>query len=546
MSNSSPYKIGGSLQIDDPSYVTRKADEELYKGLISGEYCYVLNCRQMGKSSLRVRTAARLKKEGITCVAIQMTSILDEENTPEQFYAGVINSITQELDLDFDDTKWWDENSRLSLVNRFSNFLETVLLQQVSGRVVIFIDEIDRVLSLSFRVDGFFAAVKECFNKRADNSDFRRLTFSLLGVATPADLIADKSSTPFNVGKAIELTGFTLDEAMHLKIGLQVEHPTEVMSSILRWTGGQPFLTQKLCQIVAMDTSRSSLDKDITSWVDSIVHEQIIQNWHSNDEPEHLRTIRDRLLLNDPKAISRLALYQEVLLQDGVLVDTTGSPSREYIELRLSGVAVSYDGRLCVYNSIYASIFTLAWTKEALANLRPYATEFSRWIESGKTDQSSLLTGERLAEVIQWTKRQSLPPEDYSFIVSSQSLQSQKAEEGRQELAKTNQRLGGQLGGQRTQQKNREKRIREKELAIAEREAIAEETIEQGLKKYAEGIEQIQKAEQILALSNRQSEDNLLTSGSDTAEPSGCVGCLASIGAISLVVLSIRFILWIF
>ncbi|MEN8444949.1 MAG: AAA-like domain-containing protein, partial [Cyanobacteria bacterium J06555_13] len=249
--HSTPYKIGGSLSLNEPTYVTRKADDELYKGLKAGDFCYVLNCRQMGKSSLRVRTAARLQNEDVTCAVVQMTSILDEDSTLEQFYAGVIDSITQCLDLDFDDTAWWEANSRLSFVNRFSNFLETILLRAISNDLVIFIDEIDRVMSLPFNVDGFFTAIRECFNKRADNPDFCRLTFSLLGVATPSDLIEDKSSTPFNIGRAIELTGFTLDEAKPLEIGLQVNTPTEVLKAILSWTNGQPFLTQKICRLVA-------------------------------------------------------------------------------------------------------------------------------------------------------------------------------------------------------------------------------------------------------------------------------------------------------
>ena len=50
---------GGSLEVNDPTYVIRQADRDFYDGLKAGEFCYVLNSRQMGKSSLRVRTMAK-------------------------------------------------------------------------------------------------------------------------------------------------------------------------------------------------------------------------------------------------------------------------------------------------------------------------------------------------------------------------------------------------------------------------------------------------------------------------------------------------------
>jgi hypothetical protein len=112
---------------------------------------------------------------------------------------------------------WWQAHEDLSLPQLFSSFISQVLLKQFpNNKLLIFIDEIDSIRSLDFSVDDFFALIRSFYNQRAVNREYRRLTFAIAGVATPSDLITDTKRTPFNIGKAIELQGFGLDEALVL------------------------------------------------------------------------------------------------------------------------------------------------------------------------------------------------------------------------------------------------------------------------------------------------------------------------------------------
>ena len=357
------YVVGGSLKGDSPSYVTRHADAELFENLILGKFCYVLSPRQMGKSSLMIRTAVKLKSEGVSVAVLDLTAV-GQNISVEQWYAGMLVQIGQQFDMEEELVDYWTANAHLGPLQRWTNALTDIIIPLTKRNVVIFIDEIDTVKSLKFNTDDFFAGIRGIYNNRARNQALENLTFCLLGVATPSDLMSDTRITPFNIGHRVELKDFREDEARQLAHGLkrsdQLNH--RLLKRVLYWTNGHPYLTQKLCQTISRDISISS-PKDI----DRKCHELFLSSSASRND-DNLLFVRDRILRTDSDVSSLLDLYSRVLSHSHFSPVKFDETNPMISLLHLSGITREEDGDLKVRNRIYAKAFDRNWIRTNLPN----------------------------------------------------------------------------------------------------------------------------------------------------------------------------------
>ena len=345
-----------------------------------GEYCYVLTSRQTGKSSLAIRIAERLRAEETAVAQLDLTTLGHTLN-PEQWYYGLLFSLGEQLDLEGELEEFWQSHEDLGPLQRWMQAVHDVVLERCPGPVVLVIDEIDYVRRLPFSTDELFAAIRACFNRRADDPPMCRLTFCLLGTVTPSELIEDPNTTPFNIGRRIELNDFTEAEAVTLARGLGRGEATaaRLMRRVYHWTGGQPYLTQSLCSAVAeapQVVNATGVDRICQSLFFTGHARATDKNLqfvgrHIVGQEDRLRDGRpgdgqpppggaDELGPEDRRRAGLLDLYAKVRRGRTVPDDET-SPSIG--DLRLSGLVRVVEGTLQVRNRIYRRVFDEAWIR---------------------------------------------------------------------------------------------------------------------------------------------------------------------------------------
>jgi hypothetical protein len=348
---------GGTLGPRDPSYVTRPADHDLLQKVLEGAFCYVLTARQMGKSSLMIRTAQSLRERGFKTAIVDLTTI-GAMVTVSEWYLGMLSRIKSQLQLQADVQAFWTEREYLSAQQRFIDFLHDVLLNEVGEKIAIIIDEIDTTLSLDFR-DGFFAAIRAIYNARASDPVYNRLNFVLLGVATPTDLIKDLKSTPFNIGSPILLQEFNYADATPLRQGLDMYYTRQgdlLLKRIFYWTNGHPYLTQRLC-LAAVDARTQVWDD---TKIDALVGKSFFSDEGRRDP--NLIFVRDRIRATPaPERQEMLALYRQIYAGKVIADDDRSQPQ---LYLKLFGLVRAEQAQLHVCNRIYRRVFDEAWINE--------------------------------------------------------------------------------------------------------------------------------------------------------------------------------------
>ena len=373
MTDEFKFAVGGTVQAAQGTYLSRPVDSDLFEACKRGEYAHVLASRQIGKSSLMTEIARKLSNDGVKTAILDLNRIGSDPKTmsAEQWYFTFIELLASRLGLDdVDMTMWWERHLHQTNSGRFVAFLEKVVLAQIEDPIVIFVDEIDSTIPLAF-TDDFFTAIRSIYNSRPSNQELRRITFVLLGVATPGDLIKDKSQTPYNIGQEIAIRDFEKEECQPLRQTLKkvdTKRGAQCFDQVYTWTNGHPYLTQHVCRMMfdqlTGEQDSNGIPENGAVLVDTLINNQFLAAEDLTDN--NLQFVEDAVL-RDQHADRMLEIYRQILEGSPVAdIDHSVPISR----LKLYGLVVTKNGHLHVRNKLYEQMFDTNWVENRLNNTR--------------------------------------------------------------------------------------------------------------------------------------------------------------------------------
>ncbi len=302
-------------------YIVARTEEltEFIKRVKEGRYVVIFAPRQTGKTTFFQRAVAALTAEDLTYFPIQLNFEIYVDCDRSEFYDSLTKQICKEIEHVFqrrgkepdEALKHFLDNAQITNHLSMMEFFEQIQRFLKNGenwqKVILIIDEFDGIPKSALK--GFLHAFRHTYITHATLQCPHSL--GIVGVKNITQLDYDRSVSPFNIQDDFALSNFTLVQVQEL-LGQYTDETGQafdpkVLESIHKQTGGQPFLVNRLAQILTeeMDIPKT---ETLTMTHFSQAHGQLLEERNTN--LSHLTTNIRR----NPRFESflmRIVLYEE-------------------------------------------------------------------------------------------------------------------------------------------------------------------------------------------------------------------------------------------
>lgn len=334
-----PFVIAGPVPPDSPVYVERDVDVEVLRLLQQRACITLLGPRQMGKSSLLFRASWLLRERKFLslCVDVSPAKNLNQAG----WYSFLFRSLTRQLPPEAKEVAGQYASGLRDQID-FRDLLQDLLRALEEKTIVLMLDEVNTISPAV--CDSFFSCIREMFNVREVEPEFKRLSAVFTGSFRPRDLIHDEANSPFNISQQIFMPYLSREGVRRLVDLLPLPSDGEknqMADLVCDWTGGHPCLTQRLCSLLAEAPSGHAGEQLVQDAVEIMLKEDA--------NLEHV-VVRVRREPNALSLLKRLVVEGEAIPFDRIMGDLLP-------RLEMIGAVVAGEEGLCrVPNRLYETV----------------------------------------------------------------------------------------------------------------------------------------------------------------------------------------------
>jgi serine/threonine protein kinase len=240
-------------------YIPREREEREALNYLGfpGKPAVLFGPDRSGKTWLLGHCLAQLEKRGAQKPIVVDFKLLDRGSL-DRLLQGLATRILQQLDLPAQSIfpVWQGPGTAMTKMTRL---MEQRVLPEVKSALVLALDDVDKVSGTPFRDDVFslLRAWAESYDRQ-----WSKLRLVLAVSTTPAQLINDPNSSPFNLAAPIVLDDLSTEQVEELGRRYRLAWSRHDIEQVMALVGGNPYLIRLLMHQAALQATplRKMLD----------------------------------------------------------------------------------------------------------------------------------------------------------------------------------------------------------------------------------------------------------------------------------------------
>lgn len=291
-----PAFPSGAIAIDSPFYILRPPIESKVKDEICkpGALVRVKAPREMGKTSLLLRVLDHAKQQGYQTVYLNLEQI-DQAICADlnRFLRSLCASITRQLQLEPKLDDYWDEDigSKVSC----TLYMRQHLLENIQAPIVLALDELNHLFEYPKVAQDVLPLLRSWYEEAKRVPIWQNLRL-IIAHSTEVYVPLQLNQSPFNVGLAAQLVGFTLAQVRQLAQCYGLNWGDGAAKQLMDVVGGHPALIHTA--LYHLSREEYTLDQllEAATTPTGIYHYHLQRHWTTlKQQPDLLRTFRTLL-----------------------------------------------------------------------------------------------------------------------------------------------------------------------------------------------------------------------------------------------------------